>query len=112
MDATFGTNNVRMDLFAVLAEYDGTGVPVAYCFIETMISQDGVRRVDPGALSRLLSQFLMPIRSARFNPSFFGTEKDHSEMTAVKQVWPHTTPQLCSVPPRQCLQYPSCRGLN
>ena len=95
MDATSGTNNVGMDLFAVLTEYDGTGIPVAYCFIETMIAQDGVRRVDPGALSRLLSQFLMPIRNAGFNPSFFGTDKDHSEITAVKQVWPDTTPQLC-----------------
>ena len=84
-----------MDLFAVLAEYDGTGIPVVYCFIEIMISQDGVRRVDPGALSPLLSQFLMPMSSAGFNPSFFGTDKDHSEMTAVKQVWPDTTPRLC-----------------
>ena len=38
MDATFGTNNIGMDLFAVLAEYDGTGIPIAYCFIEIIIS--------------------------------------------------------------------------
>jgi hypothetical protein len=32
MDATFGTNNAGMDMFAVLAEVEGTGVPLAYCF--------------------------------------------------------------------------------
>jgi hypothetical protein len=32
MDSTFGTNNAGMDMFAVLAEAEGTGVPLAYYF--------------------------------------------------------------------------------
>ena len=34
IDATFGKNNAGMDLYAVLAELDGTGVPLAYLFVE------------------------------------------------------------------------------
>jgi hypothetical protein len=34
MDATYGTNNAGVELFAVLAEVDGTGVPLAYCLVE------------------------------------------------------------------------------
>jgi hypothetical protein len=34
MDATYGTNNKGMELFAVLAEFDGAGVPLAYCFVD------------------------------------------------------------------------------
>lgn len=35
MDSTYGTNSSGAPLFAVLAEYDGSGFPLAYCFIET-----------------------------------------------------------------------------
>ena len=34
IDATFGTNSAGMHLFGVLAEFDGTGVPIAYLFVE------------------------------------------------------------------------------
>ncbi|KAN0070534.1 hypothetical protein V8E54_011403 [Elaphomyces granulatus] len=34
MDSTFGTNNGGLSLFSVLAEGDGTGAPLAYCFVE------------------------------------------------------------------------------
>ena len=95
MDATFGTNNTGMDLFAVLAEVDGTGVPLAYCFLGVTPSADGVRRADAGALTHILEQFLRRIRSAGFSPTFFGMDKDASEIAAVKLVWPEATLQLC-----------------
>ena len=34
MDFTYGTNSGGMDLFAVMAEVEGTGVPLAYCLVE------------------------------------------------------------------------------
>ena len=86
MDATFGTNNAGMDLFAVLAEVDGTGVPLAYCFLGITPSADGVRRADAGALTHILEQFLRRIRLAGFSPTFSGMDKDASEITAVKLV--------------------------
>ena len=40
MDATYGTINVGMDLVAVLAEVDGTCIPLGYFF--TGIKQDSL----------------------------------------------------------------------
>ena len=95
MDATFGTNHAGMDLFAVLAEVDGTGVVLGYCLVGVAPSIDGVRRADPGALTNILEQFLRRIRMAGFVPTFFGTDKDASEIAAVRLVWPKTKLQLC-----------------
>ena len=96
MDATFMTNNAGMDLFAVLAEVDGTGVPLAYCFVEVIPSNDGTKQAaDAGALTHILQQLLQRIRLAGFDPAFFGTDKDASEINAVKLTFPETTIQLC-----------------
>ena len=38
IDATFGTNNAGMSLFAILAELDGIGIPLAYLFLERINS--------------------------------------------------------------------------
>jgi hypothetical protein len=96
IDATFGTNNIGMHLFAVLAELDGTGIPLAYCFMDVFNDNSHeVRRADPGATTALLNQFLQPLRDTGFNPTFFGTDKDLSEIAAIGQVWPNTSIQLC-----------------
>ena len=81
IDATFGTNNVGMDLFALLAEFDGTGIPLAYCFLVT-ISVEHTRHSEPG----ILDQFLRALKAGGLNPAFFGVDKDLSEIAAVKQV--------------------------
>ena len=53
MHATFGTNNAGMDLFAVLAGVDGTGVPLAYCFVEVIPFNDGTKQAaDAGHTSK------------------------------------------------------------
>ena len=59
MDATYGTNNKGIGLFAVLARFDGTGVPLAYCFVD--VSEDnrkGERNTEPGATIGILFLFL------------------------------------------------------
>jgi hypothetical protein len=94
MDATYGTNNAGMELFAVLAELDGTGVPLAYLFLETRL-EDGEKNTDRGAVTHLLDQFLRPLKTSGFDPTFFGCDKDNSEIAAIQQVWPATTIQLC-----------------
>ncbi len=95
VDATYGTNNAGMQLFAVLAELDGTGVPLAYLFLETLPLADGSKNTDRGALTHVLEQFLTPVKAAGFDPTFFGCDKDTSEIAAIQQVWPTTTIQLC-----------------
>ena len=94
MDATFGTNNAGMDLFAILAELDGTGIPLAYCFVQT-ISVEDTRHSGPGALTAILDQFLRVLKSEGLDPAFFGVDKDFSEIAAVKQVFPSAEVQLC-----------------
>jgi hypothetical protein len=122
MDATFGTNHSGMDLYAVLAELDGTGVPLAYCFVDRSQNIKGREtgttdfeiqrsnpssaaieepkasqiRTDPGALTDTIYQFLEGLRTVYdLNPTFFGVDKDESEIAAVKAVWPKVSVQLC-----------------
>lgn len=95
MDATFGTNNSGMDLFAVLAEVEGIGIPLAYCFVGKAPSVDGSNQSNPGALTFLLEEFLRHLQQAGFSPTFFGVDKDLAEIAAVRSVWPDTTLQLC-----------------
>ena len=95
MDSTFGTNNAGMDLFSILAEVDGTGIPLAYCFTQMANSGASSSRSDAGAQINLLDQFLRPLRELGFRPTFFGVDKDTAEISAVRQVWPETNIQLC-----------------
>ncbi|KAI1000651.1 hypothetical protein K3495_g7545 [Podosphaera aphanis] len=46
IDATYGTNNAGMELYAVLAELDGTGAPMAYLFVEKKIYSE-LPRLEP-----------------------------------------------------------------
>jgi len=96
MDATYGTNNAGVELFAVLAEVDGTGVPLAYCLVEVFEDNEkGERLAIPGAIRGVLCQLLQNLRASGFAPTFFGTDKDPSEISAVRETWPTATVQLC-----------------
>ena len=89
MDATYGTNNAGLDLYAVLAEFDGTGVPLAYMFVEKQ------GKTSAGALTSLLEQFLGRLKEENFNPRFFGCDKDMAEISAIQSTWNGTVVQLC-----------------
>jgi hypothetical protein len=80
MDATYGTNNAGMDLFAVLAEVDGTGVPLAYCFMEVVENDNkGEPRAMPGATGGILCQFLQELRDSGLQRHvlLLDNDKDH-----------------------------------
>ena len=74
IDATYGTNSAGCELFAVLAELDGTGVPLAYLFIEKSFSIGSTLSAVPGKLTQILDQFLRPLLHLGFNPAFFGCD--------------------------------------
>ena len=95
MDATYGTNSSGMDLYSVLAEVDGAGIPLAYCFVQVAKSGDTRSQSNAGALSRLLNSFLRPLRDSGFKPAFFGVDKDTAEISAARLVWPEASIQLC-----------------
>ncbi|CAK7275564.1 hypothetical protein SEPCBS119000_006746, partial [Sporothrix epigloea] len=87
IDATFGTNNAGMDLFAVLAEVHGTGVPLAYLLLEKKFAGRTNAR-GTGAIIAVLVRFLEDIKKAGFNPTFFLCDKDPSEIAAISEVFP------------------------
>lgn len=106
MDATYGTNNEAMDLFSVIAEFDGTGVPIAYGFVEVVgrreQRQQASRQPHPsqtqpsetqrpilavqGSMIGILSQFLMPVVERNINPFVFHCDKDNAEISAIGEV--------------------------
>ena len=92
IDATFVTNNAGMDLYAVLAELYGTGVPLAYRFVE----KDNSTGPPPAeTMTQIIHQSLRPLRQSGLFPSFVGCDKDKSELNAIQQVWPSAKVQLC-----------------
>jgi hypothetical protein len=101
MDSTFGTNSGGMDLFAVLAEVEGTGVPLAYCLVELLkppqakSAEKKPVRADPGAMTYIIQQFLERLKSFGFNPRCIAIDKDQAEIAAVTAVWPSVKVQLC-----------------
>jgi len=81
MDATYGTNNKGMELFEVFVEFDGTGIPLAYCFADVFEdNRKGERNAEPGAIIGILSLFLRSLKDFGLNPTFFGTDKDLAEI--------------------------------
>ncbi|KAI1000999.1 hypothetical protein K3495_g7199 [Podosphaera aphanis] len=86
-----------MNLSAVLAELDGTGVPLCYLSIGTAsISDQKLSSADAmGVTSCILKQLLQPLKDAGYSPTFFGCDKDNSEISAIRNVWPDATVQLC-----------------
>ena len=102
MDATYGTNNAGMSLTAVLAEFDNTGIPLAYLFMQVTASaskRPGVDqeapKADQGATTAVLYDFLLELRELGLNPTFMGTDKDLSELSAIAKTWPGCSIQLC-----------------
>ena len=73
IDATYGTNSAAYNLFAILAEVDGTGIPLAYVFAKP--TQERQQSMS-APLMELLQQVLLKIREEGFNPVFFGCDKD------------------------------------
>jgi hypothetical protein len=84
------TNRQNFELFAAVADGPcGIGVPLAYIFIS--MSKDAI----PGSKQQILSSWLTSLKSLGINPEFVLTDKDQSEINAVKHVWPNAKHQLC-----------------
>jgi hypothetical protein len=76
MDATYGTHNKGMQPFVVLVEFDGTRLPLAYCFVDVFEdNRKGERNAEPGAIIGICSLFLRPLKDFELNPTFLGTDR-------------------------------------
>lgn len=84
-----------MSLTSVLAELDGTGVPLCYLFVGSSPSEQISSSADAGATTSILQQFLQPLKHTGYNPIFLGCDKDKAEISAIHQVWSNASIQLC-----------------
>ncbi|KAK0558517.1 hypothetical protein OC844_005089 [Tilletia horrida] len=89
LDATYGTNSSSHDLFAVLAELDGTGAPLLYLFMDTKEMLGDRRRIE------ILADVMAVLKGMGIDPQFVGCDKDSAEIAAIGQVWPGAKIQLC-----------------
>ncbi|KAE8180691.1 hypothetical protein CF328_g9082 [Tilletia controversa] len=89
LDATFGTNSSGHDLFAVMAELNGTGAPLMYFLLDTKDMKGDVRRIE------MLVHVLGMLKGMGIAPRFVGCDKEAAEINAIGQVWPEAKVQLC-----------------
>jgi len=78
-----------MELFAVVADMLGEGLPLSYLFITTE------ENAAPLTKQNTLIVWMNSIRSLGIDPRFTLSDKDQSEINALKEVWPDAKHQLC-----------------
>nr|VWP01304.1 Nonribosomal peptide synthetase 6 (NPRS 6) (EC (Extracellular siderophore synthetase) [Ganoderma boninense] len=89
LDSTFNTNGSGFELYALLGEVYGSGLPLAYLLLR---SSDG----EKGGKERYLTRFLTTVRDRwHLNAVFTLTDKDWSEINACRAVFPWAKHQLC-----------------
>ncbi|PKY27979.1 hypothetical protein RhiirB3_443922 [Rhizophagus irregularis] len=87
IDATYGTNNLAWELYAIMGVIDGTGFPLSYLIISV-----GKNRNITG----ILTQWMQALKERNMrNFPFILTDKDFSEINAAQTVWPEARLQLC-----------------
>ncbi|KAI1001223.1 hypothetical protein K3495_g6976 [Podosphaera aphanis] len=80
-----------MELYAVLAELDGTEAQMAY-LVE---KNNSFGTSSHGTMTQVIYQFLRVLDNLGVNPSYVNCEKDKFKINAIEQVWPSARIQLC-----------------
>jgi hypothetical protein len=83
------TNHQDFELFAAVAEANGTGIPLSYFFIS--MTKTAVK----GAKEEMVQKWLNTSKKRGIHPEFVLTDKDQSEINAVNHIWPNAKHQLC-----------------
>jgi len=83
------TNKQNFELFGAVADVNGVGVPLLYLLVST------TKQAAKGAKEAILTKWLGSLKCCGIHPEFVLTDKDQSEINAVKHVWPHSKHQLC-----------------
>ncbi|KAI9056968.1 hypothetical protein FKP32DRAFT_1584478 [Trametes sanguinea] len=88
MDSTWNTNGGNFELFAAVADANGSGIPLAFMFIRTTDAASGAKQT-------MLERFLGSLKALGVKPEFTLSDKDWSEINAMDAVWPEAKHQLC-----------------
>ncbi|PKB95110.1 hypothetical protein RhiirA5_476204, partial [Rhizophagus irregularis] len=87
IDATYNTNNLAWELYAIMGVIDGTGFPLSYLLIST-----GKNRNITG----VLIQWMQALKERNLKDiPYILTDKDFAEINAAQTVWPEAHLQLC-----------------
>ena len=78
-----------MELFAIVTDMLGEGLPLGYLFITTEAN------AAPLTKQNALTAWMKAIRSLGIEPRFTMSDKDQSEINALREVWPDAKHQLC-----------------
>ncbi|RDX42198.1 hypothetical protein OH76DRAFT_1314939, partial [Lentinus brumalis] len=90
LDSTWSTNGSRYELYALLGEVYGSGLPLGFLLLRS--SPEG----EKGGKERFLTAFLTAVRDEwHIEAVFTLTDKDWSEINAFRATYPHAKHQLC-----------------
>ena len=99
LDSTFKTNQEKFELFALIVNCGGFGMPLAYLYLDTFTAsedllQNPINNVNNRVMA--LTVFFQSIRAEQILPSFILLDKDMGQIAAVQEAWSWTTNiQLC-----------------
>jgi hypothetical protein len=83
------TNSKNLELYSVMAEYDGSGFPLSYCILSTASA------VEPGKRTKALTEWASCLRDKYgVRPVFAHIDKDMAEISMLRDVWKPKI-QLC-----------------
>ncbi|PKY61351.1 hypothetical protein RhiirA4_486209 [Rhizophagus irregularis] len=81
VDATYKTNALGFELYAIMGQFDGAGFSMAYLFVDNSKKNNGAR-------TEILKGFFQSLYDRGLNNiQFFLTDKDFSQITASQNVW-------------------------
>ncbi|OCH85629.1 hypothetical protein OBBRIDRAFT_739561 [Obba rivulosa] len=90
IDSTWHTNGANYELYAVLGEVYGSGLPLGFLLLQSNGSG------DKGAKARFLSEFLGHLKKKwTILPKITLSDKDLSEIHAMREQFPEAKHQLC-----------------
>jgi hypothetical protein len=82
-------NKQGLELFSGVADILGEGLPLSFLLIDT-----GGTAAE-GAKQRVLERWFQALKNMGINPEFTLSDKDYSEINAMRMVWPQAKHQLC-----------------
>lgn len=82
IDSTHRTNVNKAELFGIIAEENGTGIPVGYMLMENKPTVDSEE--FPGEVTSCCTRFFQYAFENGLNPRMIHTDKSAAEINAIK----------------------------
>ncbi|CAG8848874.1 2246_t:CDS:2, partial [Gigaspora margarita] len=86
VDATYNTNQLKYDLYAVMAIIDGTGFPISYCFVENGKGRD-IRAAITAWFKCLYNHSLREVKIILSDKDFAQITIAHQQCNIIDPTW-------------------------